>query len=105
MSDNDECPGPDCRMCNGEVCFKCGAGCWNNDAARCEHDVVERHEAPVAQPFPTIFDHNLPDWMRPTIFNHEIPFPRETLDAVYRPRAAEPIDIDAEIEKLSGRHP
>jgi hypothetical protein len=49
MSDDaPECPGPDCLMCNGEACDKCGAGCWNNDPDRpkCEHDVIERHEYP-----------------------------------------------------------
>ena len=39
----DECPGPDCPMCNGEMCRKCGAGCWSGQK-NCEHDVVERHE-------------------------------------------------------------
>ena len=33
-------------MCNGEACNKCGAGCWNNDAPQCDHDVIERHEDP-----------------------------------------------------------
>lgn len=41
------CPGPDCEMCNGEACNRCGAGCWNHDPYRsplCEHDVDQRHE-------------------------------------------------------------
>ena len=33
-----------CRMCSGEVCSLCGAGCWNNDPDRnCQHDVSQRH--------------------------------------------------------------
>lgn len=41
-----KCPGPDCPMCNGEVCSKCGAGLFtrNPDEPHCEHDVLERHE-------------------------------------------------------------
>lgn len=39
-----KCPGPDCMMCNGEACNKCGAGCWNNRERNCTHDVAERHE-------------------------------------------------------------
>lgn len=39
------CPGPDCMMCTGEACDKCGAGCWSNER-NCTHDVVERHEGP-----------------------------------------------------------
>jgi hypothetical protein len=50
MSYLAECPGPDCLMCNGEACNKCGAGCWEHriPPARppCEHDVDERHEEP-----------------------------------------------------------
>jgi hypothetical protein len=46
-SDEPECPGEDCLMCNGQACNKCGAGCWNNALTKkCEHDVMERHEAP-----------------------------------------------------------
>jgi hypothetical protein len=37
--------GENCRMCSGEACNKCGAGCWNSAATiPCEHDVTERHE-------------------------------------------------------------
>lgn len=33
-----------CRMCSGELCSLCGAGCWNNDPDRnCQHDVTQRH--------------------------------------------------------------
>lgn len=42
-----ECPGPDCTMCSGEVCNKCGAGSWRNVGPGdpiCEHDTAERHE-------------------------------------------------------------
>ena len=47
MSDEPECPGPDCLLCKGEACDACGAGCWNNDPDRppCEHDVYERHQS------------------------------------------------------------
>lgn len=38
------CPSAECGYCNGGACAKCGAGCWNNIAPLCEHDVVERHE-------------------------------------------------------------
>lgn len=38
------CPSEHCKMCNGEACNKCGAGCWDNAAPLCEHDVIERHE-------------------------------------------------------------
>jgi len=46
------CPSEDCRMCTGEACNLCGAGCWDgaprlgDDPARppCEHDVLERHQ-------------------------------------------------------------
>lgn len=42
---NNECPGPECPMCNGEMCNKCGAGCWSGPMHdSCEHDVTERHE-------------------------------------------------------------
>jgi hypothetical protein len=42
----DEIDG-ECLMCSGAACNKCGAGCWNNDPdLHCEHDVLERHEAP-----------------------------------------------------------
>ena len=40
------CPGPDCLMCGGAACDKCGAGCWSN-VRDCEHDVVQRHEPPT----------------------------------------------------------
>lgn len=39
-----ECPSEDCLLCNGEACNLCGAGCWNNSAKNCTHDVMERHE-------------------------------------------------------------
>ena len=44
-----ECPGEHCKMCNGEACDKCGAGCWDHNRflrgePRCEHDVDQRHE-------------------------------------------------------------
>jgi hypothetical protein len=47
-----ECPGPECPMCNGEMCNLCGAGCWDYYAPSrrvtpCEHDVIERHADPV----------------------------------------------------------
>ena len=42
-----DCPSGWCPMCNGEACNKCGAGCWNNNAPLCEHDVIERHEGHV----------------------------------------------------------
>lgn len=41
------CPGPNCKMCNGEACNKCGAGCWNNAAPYCAHSVDERHEPAI----------------------------------------------------------
>ncbi len=43
------CPSSQCLMCTGEACNKCGAGSWNNDPSRakCEHDVLERHEKPA----------------------------------------------------------
>jgi hypothetical protein len=43
------CPGPDCLMCNGSACNKCGAGCWgpSDPEHPCEHDVIERHESGV----------------------------------------------------------
>lgn len=46
--DEPKCPGPDCTMCAGEVCNKCGAGSWDNtlDRPPCEHDSAERHESP-----------------------------------------------------------
>jgi hypothetical protein len=47
--DVPECPGPDCKACNGEACDKCGAGCWS-DARDCQHDVIERHEYPKGAP-------------------------------------------------------
>jgi len=40
------CPSPDCMMCSGEACNKCGAGCWSK-RRDCEHDSAERHEEPV----------------------------------------------------------
>lgn len=47
VSAGPECPGPDCMMCSGEACNKCGAGCWASPGTvHCEHDVSERHEAP-----------------------------------------------------------
>lgn len=33
-------------MCNGAACNQCGAGCWNNAAPYCEHDVTDRHGEP-----------------------------------------------------------
>ncbi len=43
------CPSSQCLMCTGEACDKCGAGCGNNNPSRakCEHDVLERHEKPA----------------------------------------------------------
>ena len=43
-----ECPGPDCPMCNGEMCDLCGAGCWRKigEGPICEHDVYDRHREP-----------------------------------------------------------
>jgi hypothetical protein len=46
-NDEPECPGEYCKMCNGEACNLCGAGCWANPitmAEPCEHSVDERHE-------------------------------------------------------------
>ena len=42
------CPGPDCPMCNGEVCNLCGAGTSlrSSNEPDCEHDTAERHMAP-----------------------------------------------------------
>lgn len=40
-----ECPGPNCVLCNGEACAKCGAGLLTRfGTPPCEHDVMERHE-------------------------------------------------------------
>lgn len=33
-----ECPGPYCKMCNGEACALCGA-----NGPPCDHDVDDRH--------------------------------------------------------------
>lgn len=46
------CPSEHCRMCTGEACNLCGAGCWDGaprlgddpDRPPCEHDVIERHQ-------------------------------------------------------------
>jgi hypothetical protein len=43
-NDPDACP-----FCAGEKCNKCGAGCWSN-VDNCEHDSMERHEAPDDEP-------------------------------------------------------
>lgn len=40
------CWDEDCLMCSGEACNLCGAGCWNNQAPHCDHDVIERHMEP-----------------------------------------------------------
>lgn len=51
MADPD-CPGPDCPLCNGAACEKCGAGATRNpsvDGVRCDHDTMERHEPPAYQ--------------------------------------------------------
>ena len=46
----DQCPSNPaissdyCPMCQGEVCNKCGAGCWNPTIQDCNHDPAERHE-------------------------------------------------------------
>lgn len=37
------CANEECRMCSGEACNLCGAGCWSS-RRDCEHDVIERHE-------------------------------------------------------------
>jgi hypothetical protein len=37
-----ECPSASCRMCNGECCLLCGAGCWS-DRKDCKHEVLDRH--------------------------------------------------------------
>ncbi|HEY4395967.1 MAG TPA: hypothetical protein VGP64_18010 [Polyangia bacterium] len=44
--DDAACPGPDCVLCIGEGCEKCGAGLTSRgvDAPPCEHDVIQRHE-------------------------------------------------------------
>lgn len=41
----NECPGPDCKLCNGEACDLCGAG-KTGFHGRCEHDVLQRHQEP-----------------------------------------------------------
>jgi hypothetical protein len=33
----------DCRMCSGECCNLCGAGCWSSET-NCQHDVIDRHK-------------------------------------------------------------
>lgn len=46
VSDRPQCPGEHCKMCNGEACNWCGAGCWRNaawDKIPCDHDSEERH--------------------------------------------------------------
>jgi hypothetical protein len=41
------CPSAECPMCNGTVCQKCGAGCWDSNPSKpCEHGSLERHEDP-----------------------------------------------------------
>lgn len=48
VSDRPQCPGEHCKMCNGEACNWCGAGCWRNpkmDGIPCDHDAEERHRA------------------------------------------------------------
>lgn len=45
-----DCPGPNCPMCSGAVCVKCGAGATRNpavDGVLCEHDGAERYEEPT----------------------------------------------------------
>lgn len=49
VTEEAECPGPDCVMCSGAACNKCGAGCWNNAADFCEHASDERHEDPSTE--------------------------------------------------------
>ncbi len=41
------CPSEWCSACNGEACWKCGAGLSSRPPGTppCEHDVLERHEA------------------------------------------------------------
>lgn len=46
------CPSADCPMCSGEMCNKCGAGCWNSSVHDCDHDAIERHEGSPAGPPP-----------------------------------------------------
>ncbi|HTE14672.1 MAG TPA: hypothetical protein VK642_06310, partial [Burkholderiales bacterium] len=42
-----ECAGDStCRYCGGEMCNKCGAGCWSH-RTDCEHDSLERHHPPL----------------------------------------------------------
>ena len=45
-----ECPGPDCRQCNGQECNKCGAGSWDLSVNDCDHDCLERHEGAEVSP-------------------------------------------------------
>lgn len=40
-----------CKMCSGEACNLCGAGCWNRTERNCQHDVIDRHKE-VAAPLP-----------------------------------------------------
>lgn len=41
-SQETTCPGPDCSLCNGEVCMRCLP---ISGAPPCDHDVVERHQS------------------------------------------------------------
>ena len=45
-----KCPSPSCKACIGEACDKCGKGSWNPEGPECTHDVLQRHEAPSAEP-------------------------------------------------------
>jgi hypothetical protein len=49
-----------CMMCTNEACDYCGAGCWNNGATACDHDVIERHQEPDRRFLGLRLDH--PAW-------------------------------------------
>jgi hypothetical protein len=45
------CPSERCPMCSGEACARCGAGMTQYgqpNGRPCQHDVLERHDAPEA---------------------------------------------------------
>ena len=72
-----ECPGPDCLMCNGAACNKCGAGCWGRPEKPCDHATDERHHDPGT------------DWAGRT------PGPATSADLLELDAVPEPVDSDA----------